>query len=92
MSAMMGADPGYLCALRPVTGTVNFPADTGGCGYRRGAAQDDRRAGWFTVTRWGQCVARATRDRELEVIAVEAGARRGAFLPVMLARPSRVAK
>jgi hypothetical protein len=26
------------------------------------------------------------------VIAVEAGAGRGAFLPVMLARPSRVAK
>jgi hypothetical protein len=32
------------------------------------------------------------RDRELEVIAVEAGAGRGAFLPVMQARPSRVAK
>ena len=32
------------------------------------------------------------RDRELEVIAVEAGAGQAAFLPVMHARPSRVAK
>jgi len=31
------------------------------------------------------------RDRELEVIAVDAGAGRGAFLPVMQAGPSRVA-
>jgi hypothetical protein len=30
--------------------------------------------------------------RELEVIAVEAGAGPGAFVPVMHARPSRVAK
>jgi len=44
------------------------------------------------MTRWGQCVARATGGRELEVIAVEAGAGRGAFLPVMQARLSRVAK
>ena len=44
------------------------------------------------MTRWGQYVAPGNRDRELEVIAVEAGAGRGAFLPVMLARPSRVAK
>jgi hypothetical protein len=32
------------------------------------------------------------RDRELDVIAVEAGAGRAAFLPVMCARPSRAAK
>ena len=32
------------------------------------------------------------RDRALEVIALEAGAGRGAFLPVMPARPSMVAK
>jgi len=32
------------------------------------------------------------RDRELEVIAVEAGAGRAAFLPVMQVRPCRVAK
>jgi hypothetical protein len=32
------------------------------------------------------------RDRELEVIAVEAGTGRAAFLPVIQARPSRVAK
>lgn len=32
------------------------------------------------------------RDRELEVIAVEAGAGQAAFLSVMQARPSRVAK
>ena len=32
------------------------------------------------------------RDRELEVIAAETGAGRGAFLPVTQARPSTIAK
>ena len=45
MSAMMGADLGYLCALQHGDGTVNCPADTGGSGLSPGAAQDDRRAG-----------------------------------------------
>ncbi len=43
------------------------------------------------MTKWG--VRRpGNRDRELEVIAVETGAGREAFLPVMHARPSRIAK
>ena len=32
MSAMMGADLGHLCVLQHGDGTVNCPADTGGCG------------------------------------------------------------
>ena len=61
--------------------------------YRRGAAQDDRRAGLVHRDKMGAVRRPGNRDRELEVIAVEAGARRAAFLPVMQDnRPSRVAK
>ena len=60
MSVIMGADLGHLCALQHGDGTVNCPADTGGSGLSPRAVQDDRRAGQFTVTKWGQYVARTT--------------------------------
>jgi hypothetical protein len=74
-----------------VMGTVNCPRTLSEAVYCRGVTQDDRLAGWFTVT-MGTVRRQDTRDRGLEVIAVEIGAGREAFLPVMHARPSRVAK
>jgi hypothetical protein len=45
MSAMMGADPGYLCALQPGDGHRELPCRHGRMRATGGAAQDDRRAG-----------------------------------------------
>lgn len=92
MSAMMGADPGHLCALQHGDGHREMPCRhwrkrlSAGCGPRQSACGIVHRDKMGAVRRPGN------RDRELEVIAVEAGAGRGAFLPVMQARPSRVAK
>jgi hypothetical protein len=92
MSAIMGADLGHLCALEH--GDGHRELFRGHWRMRAIAGVQHKTIGVrdsFTVTKWG--VRRPdNRDRELEVIAVEAGAGRGAFLPVMQARPSRVAK
>jgi len=71
-----------------VTGTVNCPrtlaeAAIAGCSTRRSAC------GIVHGDKMGAVRRPGNRDRELEVMAVEAGARRAAFLPGMHARPSR---
>jgi len=88
---MMGADLSHLCALQHGDGHRELSADTGGCGLSPGCSTRRSACGIVHSAKWG--VRRPdNRDRELEVIAVEAGAGQAAFLPVMQARPSRVAK
>jgi hypothetical protein len=92
MSAMMGADPGRLCALQHGDGHRELPRGywrkraIAGVQHKTIGVRDS-----VTVTKWAGRRP-DNRDRELEVIAVEAGAGRGALLPVMHASPSRVAK
>jgi hypothetical protein len=92
MPAIMGAGLGHLCALQHGDGTVNRPADTGGSGLSAGCSRRGPACGIVHRGKMGAVRRPDNRDRELEVIAVEAGAGRAAFLPVMQARPSRVAK
>jgi hypothetical protein len=92
MSALMGADLGHLCALQYGDGHRELPcghwpeAAIAGCSTRRSAC------GIVHGDKMGAVRRPGNRGRELEVIAVEAGAGRAAFLPVMHTRPSRVAK
>lgn len=89
MSAMMGADLGHLYALQHGDGTVNCAPNTGGSGPSPACSTRRSACGIGTM---GAVRRQDDRDRELEVIAVETGAGREAFLPVMHARPSRIAK
>ena len=89
MSAMMDADLGHLCALKHGDGFRELPREhwrkraIAGCTTRRSACG---------IVIMGAARRQDDRDRELEVIAVETGAGREAFLPVIHARPSRIAK
>lgn len=89
MSAMMGADLGHQCALEYGDGSRELPREhwrkraIAGCTTRRSACG---------MAIMGAARRQDDRDRELEVIAVETGAGREAFLPVIRARPSRIAK
>ena len=69
---------------------MNWPANTGGTGLSPGC--NTRRQPVCGIVTMGATGPQDNRDRELEVIAVQTGAGREAFLPVMHARPSRIAK
>ena len=92
MSAMMGADLGHLCALRH--GDGHRELSRGHWRMRAIGGVQHKTIGVRDSSPWQNGAVRRpdNRDRELEAIAVEAGAGRAAFLPVMQARPSRVAK
>jgi len=87
--AIMGADLGHLCALQHGDGYRELPREhwrkrlSPGCSTRRSACG---------IVLMGAVRRQDHRDRELEVIAVETGAGPEAFLPVIHARPSRIAK
>ena len=90
--AMMGADLGHLCALRHGDGHRELS-----CGHWRmravaGVRHEGPGVRMVHRDKMGAVRRPDNRDRELEVMAVEAGAGRAAFLPVMCAGPSGAAR
>ena len=75
-----------------VAGAVYCPAGSGGSGLPAGVRRKMTGVRIVRRDKMGECAARATGGREVEVMGVGAGAGRGVFLPVVLARASGAVK